>query len=96
VLDRYIRGVEPVPVKKPKTEALRHGKVTAAEAARKLVKYMSDERKYEKSLGLLRRLVEEKGQDLPIDLLISMLTAVADSPLLHYQGREDSARLLLC
>lgn len=93
VLDRYIRGVEPVPVKKPKTEALRHGEVTAAEAACKLVRYMSDERKYEKSLGLLRRLVEEKGQELPIDLLISVLTAVASSPLLHYQGREDSTRL---
>lgn len=82
-----------MPAKKAKTESVRKGEVTAAEAAQKLAGYLSDGRKYEKSVGLLRRLVEEKGQELPTELLVTILTAIARNPLLHYQGREDSTRL---
>ena len=93
VLDRYIRGVEPIPMKKAKTESVRNGEVTAVEAAQKLAGYLNDRRKYEKSVGLLRRLVEAKGQELPVELLVSVLTAIGGNPLLHYQAREESSRL---
>ena len=95
VLDRYLRGVEPLLVKKAKAEDSKPREVvTPNEAFEKLKTHLKDDRKFSKSVSLLARLIAESSDKLPVDELVAVLRTIAEHPSVHTHARSDSAKIL--
>ena len=91
VLDRYVRDITPLPVKKHKPDV--NLEVSVSEGVEKVGKYIRNPGKYVQSLRLFRRILEEKGEEIQGTEIVKVLEGVVESNSMHFAGKEEEIRV---